>query len=240
MSAPGREQRVAPPAATHPTPQPLMVEAATPICDSLILMPEPAAVATGDRADDRDLQAVEDPYGPQSQEDQPVPACPRQPVQARRDARLDDPAFSQRLCRHALLLDLQRHARSRNSRTSRRTARASQLGNEGPTSSEALRSQHRRTPNLSRRHDDHDRRRRQAWQRRRRAGSIGRALRGVGDRRCCEHVGTTNGEWTADAAEAILAVPDRHRNRTPPPTNRSSHTTRPPVSARTAPSACGG
>jgi hypothetical protein len=136
MSAPGREQRVAPPAATHPTPQPLMVEAATPICDSLILMPEPAAVATGDRADDRDLQAVEDPYGPQSQEDQPVPACPRQPVQARRDARLDDPAFSQRLCRHALLLDLQRHARSRNSRTSRRTARASQLGNEGPTSSE--------------------------------------------------------------------------------------------------------
>ena len=42
-----------------------------------------------DRADDRNLEPVEDPHSPEPDEDLPVPARPRQPVKPRRDVRLD-------------------------------------------------------------------------------------------------------------------------------------------------------
>jgi hypothetical protein len=45
--------------------------------------------AARDGADDRDLDAVENPHGAQAEDDEPVPAAPRQPVHAARDARRD-------------------------------------------------------------------------------------------------------------------------------------------------------
>jgi hypothetical protein len=45
--------------------------------------------AARDGADDGDLDAVEDPHGAQAEDDEPVPAAPRQPVHAARDARRD-------------------------------------------------------------------------------------------------------------------------------------------------------
>jgi hypothetical protein len=44
-----------------------------------------------DRADDRDLEPVEDPHRPQPDDDQPVEPRPRQPVEPRRHSRLDRP-----------------------------------------------------------------------------------------------------------------------------------------------------
>ena len=48
-------------------------------------------------ADERHLEAVENPRDPEPDDDQPVPPAPRQPVEAVRDHRLDDPA-GQRSC----------------------------------------------------------------------------------------------------------------------------------------------
>jgi hypothetical protein len=56
--------------------------------------------ARGDRADDRDLEAVEDPHGAQPNEDHPVPAGPRKAVEPRGNPRLDDLALGHRLRRH--------------------------------------------------------------------------------------------------------------------------------------------
>ena len=45
--------------------------------------------ARADRADDRDLEPVEDPDGAEPEDDQPVPGAPWEPVHARWDARAD-------------------------------------------------------------------------------------------------------------------------------------------------------
>jgi hypothetical protein len=45
--------------------------------------------STGDRADDRDLEPVEDPHGAEADHHQPVPSRPRQPVEPGRDVCLD-------------------------------------------------------------------------------------------------------------------------------------------------------
>jgi hypothetical protein len=45
--------------------------------------------AARDRADDRDLEAVEDPHRAETDDDQPVPPGPWEPVHAGRDVRLD-------------------------------------------------------------------------------------------------------------------------------------------------------
>ena len=66
--------------------------------------------AAGDRADDRDLEAVEDPDGAQPDDDQPVPAAPRQPVHAGRDARRDGLAGARCLHGHGLPAAPRRHA----------------------------------------------------------------------------------------------------------------------------------
>jgi hypothetical protein len=42
-----------------------------------------------DRADDRHLEAVEDPDEAERNDDEPVPPRPRQPIEALRDVRLD-------------------------------------------------------------------------------------------------------------------------------------------------------
>ena len=47
--------------------------------------------AARDRADDRDLEAVEDPHRAEADDDEPVPPGPRQPVHAGRDVGLDRP-----------------------------------------------------------------------------------------------------------------------------------------------------
>jgi hypothetical protein len=43
----------------------------------------------GDRADQGDLEAVEDPGDPEAEDDEPVPAAPRQPVEPAGNHRLD-------------------------------------------------------------------------------------------------------------------------------------------------------
>ena len=64
---------------------------------------EPALLAReprGDRADDRDLEAVEDPHGSQPDDHHPVEARPRQAVQPGRHLRLDGPELHA-VARHA-------------------------------------------------------------------------------------------------------------------------------------------
>jgi hypothetical protein len=71
--------------------------------DLALRQPDARAVlgeAAGDRADDRDLEAVEDPHRAQADDDQPVPPGPRQPVHPGRDVRLDG-AKLDRSGRHA-------------------------------------------------------------------------------------------------------------------------------------------
>jgi hypothetical protein len=61
--------------------------------DRDLVLADPERVLLGqpgrDRADDRDLEPVEDPHRSEPEHDEPVPAAPGQPVHARGDARLD-------------------------------------------------------------------------------------------------------------------------------------------------------
>jgi hypothetical protein len=69
-----------------------------PRCQHLAVAEREPAVLLGqprsDRADDRDLEAVEDPDSPEADHDHPVEPRPRQTVQPRRDTGLDRPQLS--------------------------------------------------------------------------------------------------------------------------------------------------